>query len=417
MSFFRINIYLKIKILLSSMTLKVSKIDKLIEKKIGEKTKKRYFIITSQLRVGFMILLSYLKKKFPTKNEIIFSPYNLQEMINVTVNLKFKVKFCDPNTETGTYSLNDLGKKINNKTLAVVITNMFNGSAELIKLKNFCKKKKIILIEDNAIYFDNYSKKNTNKELYSGSFGDYSLSSFNIMKNISALYGGGVATDDVQFIKYAQAKIKNFEEFPKLLMLKQSTIFFILKLFSLNLLYRILFFKIVKFAHFKNNTTLLKLFYPSLKFTKKNFPKFYFCKISNLAKKLIYLQLYDKKSRKLNHTKRKNKNIFYQKIIKEKKIKQIKTFVIKDNNFQNFVDFPILVSNKDKLNKYLLKNGIETKIIHYKNCAKIFNINKNKYRNAEMFEKSIICLPNHSKINEKYMLFMINKISQFYTKY
>ena len=161
---------------------------------------------------------------------------------------------------------------------------------------------------------------------------------------------------------------------------------------------------------------LLKLFYPSLKFTKKNFPKFYFCKISNIAKKLVYFQLYDKKSRKINHTNRKNKNIFYQKIIKEKNIKQVKTFVIKDNNFQNFVDFPILVTNKEKLNKYLLRNGIETKVIHYRNCSKIFNINKNKYRNAEKFEKNIICLPNHNKITEKYMLFMINKISQFYRK-
>ena len=41
------------------------------------------------------------------------------------------------------------------------------------------------MIEDNAIYFDNFSK-NKNKKYFSGSLGDYSIYSFNIMKNISS---------------------------------------------------------------------------------------------------------------------------------------------------------------------------------------------------------------------------------------
>ena len=43
-------------------------------------------------------------------------------------------------------------KKINNKTLVAVITNIFNNYQET-KIKDICKKNKIPLIEDNAIYF------------------------------------------------------------------------------------------------------------------------------------------------------------------------------------------------------------------------------------------------------------------------
>ena len=86
----------------------------------------------------------------------------------------------------------DLIKKINQNTLAVVATNIFNTSKNLEKIKKICKRKKISFIEDNAIYLDNFIKKKIIKFIQEV-FGDYSLHSFNIMKNISAMYGGAVS--------------------------------------------------------------------------------------------------------------------------------------------------------------------------------------------------------------------------------
>ena len=57
------------------------------------------------------------------------------------------------------------------------------------------------LIEDNAIYFDNY-KIFRNKKFFSGSVGDFSIYSFNIMKNISALYGGAVISNNSELKGY-----------------------------------------------------------------------------------------------------------------------------------------------------------------------------------------------------------------------
>ena len=71
--------------------------------------------------------------------------------------------------------------------------------------------------------------------------------------------------------------------------------------------------------------------------------------------------------------------------------------LIKDFNFQNFMDFPILVEDKYKLNKFLLTKGIEMRSIYYANCSKLFKMN-NKSPNAEKYEKEILCLPNHKKI-------------------
>ena len=51
------------------------------------------------------------------------------------------------------------------------------------------------MIEDNAIYFDNHTKLEK-KINYSGSVGDFSIYSFNIMKNISGMYGGALTTNN-----------------------------------------------------------------------------------------------------------------------------------------------------------------------------------------------------------------------------
>jgi dTDP-4-amino-4,6-dideoxygalactose transaminase len=182
MNIFRINIFLTTLVYLKSLFFISKDIDKKISKEINKTSNKKYFVITSQLRLGFILLLKYLKNKFQRK-EIIFISYNIAEMINVAKNLKFQIKFLNINPKNHFFAIDQLKKKINKKTLAVVVTNMFNSYNDTIRVRKLCDEKKIILIEDNAIYFDNFIKIKKSK-IYSGSTGDYSLYSFNTYKNL-----------------------------------------------------------------------------------------------------------------------------------------------------------------------------------------------------------------------------------------
>ena len=184
-------------------------------------------------------MLKYLKKNNPEKNEIIFSSYNLEEMIEIAKNLKFKIKFVDIDINTGCMNRKKFINAVNKKTLALVYTNMFNDFKSQSIIQSLCKKR-ITFIEDNAIYFDNYYL-NKNKKIFSGSLGDYSLYSFNIMKNISALYGGGISTNDIKFINFNKSFQSSFKNFPLYAYLKQNFIFLILKIFSLKLFYHYFF--------------------------------------------------------------------------------------------------------------------------------------------------------------------------------
>ena len=371
-------------------------------------TKKHKLIFSSQCRISFLYLLKYLRQKKNSKNEIIFSSYNLPEMVNVAKNLNFKIKYCDLNPINGFIDIKSLNSLISKKTAAVVLTNMFNSYEQSKLVKKITKKKKTFLIEDNAIYFDNYTKIK-NKRFYSGSIGDYTIYSFNIMKNISAMYGGALATNDKEFINYYNKTTNKLKNLSSKLIFQQSLTFLILKTMGLQILYKIIFFNIIKFAHEKKIKLLLKMFYPSLKFRIINFPNFYFTTISNFSLKLIYLQLIDKKKRITDFNFRKNNNIYYQRLLSKVKNKNIKTIKIKDFNYQNFIDFPIIIKNKEKLNKFLLRYGIETRFIYYRDCERIFNTKNYKCKNSNIFEKELLCLPNHKRVNYIY----INKIVKY----
>ncbi len=411
MSLFRINICLTIKFFFLSFFISDNKKTKKIINYLSNKSKRKNILLTSQLRVGFILVLKYLKRLNPDKKEIIMSSYNLAEMVNICQNLNLKIVFPKLN-ENLFICEKDLKKKINKKTLAVVTTNIFNSFNDSKKIKNLCNSKKVPLIEDNAIYFGNF-KKIGNKKIYAGSFGDYSLNSFNIMKNISAMYGGSIETNDKKFAEFANRELNLYKKFPPIKFLMQSIIFLILKTLSIRPIYKLFFFNLLKKAYTQNNLFILSLVYPSLKFKKRSLPDYYFTKMNYISKNMIYFQINDVENFNINHIAKKNNNIYYTKVFKNKKIRDIKVLKNKDPNFQNYNDFPIFVNKKKYLVNYLFSKGIETKTIQYVDCQKIFKSYKN-HKNSRNYENEIICLPNHKKITQKYINYVVSCIDMFY---
>ena len=410
MKIFRTKIYLLFRVFIKSIfssKLNFKKIDKIIL----HQSKKKLLTYTSQLRTGFLFILMFLKFKNKKKNEVIMMSYNLKEMANIPAKLNLTLIFCDINLKTGSINIEELKKKITEKTLCVVLTNIFSDFKSSKIIKQICKKKKIPLIEDNAIYFDNYFK--SGRTYFSGSFGDYSLLSFNIMKNISGLYGGCVSHNNLEFKDYCENILKKNISFPGLIYLRQIIIYFILKLFSLNFLYKYLFYYLFYFASEYKINFIQNLIYPSLRFKNSPIPPHYISPINNFSKKLIYFQLKDLKQRKKNHNFRKINNKYYYQELRKLKSKNIFLFPITDFNFQNYLDFPVLFKKNEKILKYLIKKGYDLKRIHYFNCSNEFR-SEFKFTNSERVENEIICLPNHEKINRIYINNLINEIKTFY---
>lgn len=412
---FRVWIYLSFIDFLKNLLSKkqAHKHIKSIKNILSKQSKKKFVSLHSQCRVGFFFILKFLKSE-SKKKEVVICAYNLPEMINIATNLNLKMKFCDVDYQTGFIDLKHLKKNISKNTLAIVLTNMFNNYNDSLKIKNIAKKLKIPLIEDNAIYFDNFHKKNK-KISYSGAQGDYSIYSFNIMKNISSLYGGAVATNDKNFFNFFKKEEKKLKSFLIKPLLKQILIFFILKLMSIRILFKIIFIYIIKYAHAKNIKFILQIFYPSLKKIKRKLPTYYYTKISNLSLRLTDHQLKKSKRRKEIFNSRKKNNSYYFKKLSAINIKKINLIKISDQTYQNFLDFPVLVKDKNNLNKHLLDKGIEVRFKHYYNCQKMFGDGTNCL-NAEKYEKELICLPSHPKISLSYIDYIVKNIEFYYSK-
>ena len=81
--------------------------------------------------------------------------------------------------------------------------------------------------------------------------------------------------------------------------------------------------------------------------------------------------------------------------------------------------YQIIVKNRDKLIKFLQKNGIDAKIhypkpMHLQPASKIFGYKKGDYPISEKISKCILSLPVHEFIKDKDIYFVVKKIKEFY---
>ena len=249
----------------------------------------------------------------------------------------------------------DLKKKINNKTKAVLYVHFGGMLKDLTKLKNYLDKKKICLIEDCAQVF---GTKINNK--HPGTFGDFGTFSMNPMKLLPSIGEAGAIScnkkkdyDKIKILRYAG--VINGEK----------------------CLYSELNHKI-------DNLLSLQIVY-NLK------------KVKNLISKKIFIA--EEYNRKLTN-----------KIIKPKFFK---------NFSHNYYSYIIFCNKREKLIKYLNKNGIETKT-YYQYLIydhKPFKNLKNICPNAEKLKKKMLCLPIDENLSKKQIQYVINKINSFYLKY
>ena len=86
---------------------------------------------------------------------------------------------------------------------------------------------------------------------------------------------------------------------------------------------------------------------------------------------------------------------------------------------ETFALYMALFKNRDKLKEFLIKNKIEVKIhypipLHLQKAAKNLGYKKKSFPIAEYQSKKILTIPVHQFINRNHIIFMINKIKEFY---
>lgn len=124
-------------------------------------------------------------------DEVIVPSFTYIAPVNAIRYAGAKVKFIDSNYRTAQIDENEIIKKINKNTKAIIIVHLYGYVCNIPKVKRICDKKKIFLIEDCAESFGSFFNKK-----HSGTFGKIGTFSFFGSKTITTGEGGMVVTND-----------------------------------------------------------------------------------------------------------------------------------------------------------------------------------------------------------------------------
>lgn len=305
------------------------------------------------------------------KDEIIIPTFNFIGSAIGVLNSGAKIIFVDADEYTAMINLNDLKKKINSKTKAILILHYAGYVESINQIKKIIKNKKILLIEDCA-----HSLGSKYNENFVGSLGDVGIFSFGPSKLITTSgMGGMVVSKNKNLIK----KIKIFRSYGM----------------NVNSLDRQ-----------KNKKNWIY----SIKNVGHNFRMTEFQAVAGLN--LIT---------KINKFIKKRKSL--EKVYFSKLSKLPLRFIKKIKNTSNVpLYFPIILNDtkvRDKLINYLKKNNINCSV-HWDPILsdhKLFNkINNKNLYNALKLSKSVISLPMHTKLSINDVKYISNIIIKFFKK-
>lgn len=303
------------------------------------------------------LFLSLKSLNLKKNDEVIIPAMTWKSTVTAVVNNNLKPILVDINKDNSNINLQDLKKKINNKTRAIIVVHLYGNPGEIYKIRKLIKKKNIKIIEDAAQAhgaIESYSNKKV------GSIGDLGCFSFFPGKNLGA-YGdaGGITTNSKKFYK-------------KLLELRSIGLF--------------------------------------NRFNKSD------CREAGINSRLDTLQsiVLNEKLKRLNILTKKRKTIskIYSKEINNRKIKKL--------DYEPgcvFHQYVIKTSNRKKFLEHLKNNKIEYGI-HYPISINNLKLLKKRYKNykypnAETLSKQCISIPIDPLLKKSEIMRIIKTINLY----
>lgn len=143
--------------------------------------------------------------KLPRNSEIIVTARSFFSSASCIVNTGYTPVFADVNLSTQNISVDDIKKKITNKTKAIICVHLAGLPCDMLSIKQLAYKKKIKIIEDCS---QAHGASIHNEPV--GSFGDVSTWSFCNDKIISTLGEGGmISTNKRNIYEFCKRQINH----------------------------------------------------------------------------------------------------------------------------------------------------------------------------------------------------------------
>lgn len=160
----------------------------------------KYAVSFNSGRSAFLAILNSLRLK--KGDQVLVQAFTCNAAANPIIWAGLKPVYIDCDEKTFNIDIEDLKRKITEKSRVVIIQHTFGLPAEIDEILEICRQNNLILIEDCA-----HSLGAGYKGKKIGTFGKASFFSFSRDKIISSVYGGMVVTNDDELAK----KIRDFQ--------------------------------------------------------------------------------------------------------------------------------------------------------------------------------------------------------------
>ena len=388
---------------------KNNKID--LEKKLLNYYPNSSFYFFDHGRTALYEALNQIKNN-SKKRKVLVNSMTLFEVINMIIYAGFEPVFLDNLENSFETGVNIDDAELNKNELAAIIVTHLNGfNKNIFSIKKQLmdhneKNDYIYLIEDCAVSLG--AKKNNT---YTGSIGDFSFLSFNIMKNITC-YTGGVLIDNKK--DTSSITIGKYFNQSKFNVIKKIIFVLIIQILNSRLIFPI-FFRFIRFSHKKAFNFFLKKYRTDFVVTiEREMPKKFTYLFHPFQIDILIPQF--ESIEKNQQIRIENSKYYYDNL---KHLDSLKFPQTEFTQANIFLDFPIIcVTKKIKQNlfEYLLDKNIDIKNYYYKNCCEenVYSKYKNDCVNSKLISDNIIMLPVHKKISLKFKNDIISNINNFF---
>ena len=144
----------------------------------------------------FQCLINPMVKRLKPGDEVLIPAICWSTSLWPIIQSGLKVKFVDIDLNTFNINTSQLIRKVTKKTKALMLVHALGNCADMDKIVEICKKKKIILIEDACEALGSSFNK---KPL--GTFGDFSSFSFYYSHHITSGEGGMVCVKNKKYLE------------------------------------------------------------------------------------------------------------------------------------------------------------------------------------------------------------------------
>ena len=361
-------------------------------------------LATSQARVAIHLAV---KSIIRPGQEVVLSPYTISDVVNMVVCAGGVPVFADIDRETCNINVASMKSLLGPKTGAVLVTHLHGQMCDMPEIVDICRKRGVALIEDAAQAFGSHQDGR-----WAGTWGDAGIFSFGMYKNLCAIYGGMLVSNNPDIVARAAEIQEPFSPHAALAFLKKSISALITDIVTHPLLFRTLTFWIFRTALLKDIHWLNRFVLIELKnILRERFPKEYEYRMTPLQARLILEKLDDVLPDD-------RIRIEYARLYHEglQDIPELILTPLRTDGSYGYTYYPIQFDQADGLVRHLMRENRDVARQHLKNCAALpcFKPYHRECPNAARTAAETIILPTYPRYGRDEVLRNVASIRRYF---